>query len=311
MRVRPRLWILSASALATLAIVTAYISRHREPRYNGYTLENLLYNATHRYVMRRDRPGYNDGGPIPDPAAEDAVRQVGTNALPQLILMISYEPHPFRLKLLKFAQEARQTRIRPLIPESFATDRLAADADLAVKGFRLLGPIASPAIPELERLAGPSHSFDVINRTIDALGQIGQPALPALRRLSKNQPTRLPAFVGILQVGRRGVPITTELQEIINQGDMVAEMAVHALNRFPATNAVPILTNLLSHPASRVRKAAAENLPWFAADARCAIPALCEMVNDTNADVRAAGLDALRHLAPEMFVTNSSAGSRR
>jgi hypothetical protein len=305
MRVRPRLWILSASALATIGILTAYATRHREPRYNGHTLQNLLREATYRHVMRPATPGYNNAGWYADPAPQDAVRQIGTNALPQLIRMISYEPDPLRLKLLQFAKEARQTRIRRLIPASFATDQRAADADLAVKGFRLLGAIASPAVPELERLAGSPQCSDVANRAIDALGEIGQPALPALRRLSKNQRTRLRAFVGILQVGHRGIPITTEIQEIIDQGDMVAEMAIHALRRFPATNALPILTNLLTHPQSRIRKAAAENLPWFFPDARCAIPALYETVNDTNADVSTAGLDALRHLAPEMFVTNT------
>ena len=307
MRVRPRLWILSASARVALGLLTAYAIRQREPLYNGRTLESLLHDAKYRLVMRPPTLGYHNGGWYPDPAAEDALRQVGTNALPQLILMIGYEPSPLRLKLMKLAEQARQTRIRRLIPAPFETDVGAAKGDLAIAGFHVLGPIASPAIPELERLTASPHSSDVANRAMDALGEIGQPALPALRRLCKNQPTRLRAFVAILTIGRGGVPITTEIEEIITQGDTVAEMAVHALNRFPATNALPILTNLLTHPASRMRKAAAENLPWFNPAGRCAIPALCDTVNDTNADVRAAGLDALRYLAPEMFVTNAPA----
>lgn len=307
MRRLRRLWIPFTSVVVALSILTFYVSRDNERRYNGQTLRSLLYNAAHTREFRPEVAfATRHSGYFPSAAAEAAVRQVGTNALPELVLMLSYDPHPIRTKLLNAAARARMTQIGRLIPASVAVDRRAENAELALLGFRLLGPVASPAIPDLERLAGPKHSPAVIKRAIDALYGIGPAALPALTSLSTNLPARHDAAMAIMMIGATGVPITEELAAIAEPGDSTAGMAVSALRIFPATNAVPILTGLLSHPKSRVRKAAAGTLMDFSSRARSAIPALYATVNDVDVDVRQQGLRTLHYLAPEMFVTNST-----
>jgi hypothetical protein len=259
--------------LPLLLVSTAVMASDEEPTYGGVSVTTLLEKAAHRSIWREPTPGMRNSGWYPDPAAEDAVRKTGTNALPYLVEMIREEP------------EAR--------------------AQLAVNAFRLLGTTANPAIPALERVARLSSSAEVRSRAIWALHYTGTNAFPALARLATDTTTRMDAMTGIIDLGTQGVAVGSVLEDILKQGDLAAEMAVFGLRQFEPTNALPILTNVLQHPKVSMRKMAVEVIAHFDTFARPAVPALTQCLYDSDAEVRNGAADTLRRLAPEMFVTNT------
>ena len=251
----------------------------QEPRYGGVPLTTLLENAVARGVPRQPTMGRHDGGWMPDPVAEDAVRNTGTNALPYLVSMV---------------QDGSSDRSR-----------------LAMNAFRLLGPTATPAIAPLERIAQGPYRDEVVSGAVTCLGNIGNNSLPALSRLSTNDQTRLHAIASIIQLGMKGAPIQSVVAAIIEPGDLGAQTAVMGLRNLPATNAIPILTNVLTHPNPRMRETAAAAIGFGSVpEFRSAIPLLVACAQDPDAKVRRAATDALRRLAPEMFVTNAPASRR-
>jgi len=108
-----------------------------EPRYNEQPLSYWLEN-----VYQTD--GFHVNG-----ASRDAILHFGTKALPLLLNWIAqpepYEPHPFDY------------------------------ARLAVEGFKILGPVAQPAVPKLIKIIG--HNGDYAQQ---ALVGIGPDAVPLL-----------------------------------------------------------------------------------------------------------------------------------
>jgi hypothetical protein len=106
----------------------------REPQYKGRTLSEW----TQAYSVY--------GVPTPQAdAADEAIRSIGTNALPHLLRWIRYELPPWRRSLAKITP----TRLLPWVLQTTPNAR----ANLAVLAFKALGPAASSAVPELIRIA--------------------------------------------------------------------------------------------------------------------------------------------------------------
>jgi hypothetical protein len=243
-----------------------------EPTYGGVPLTTLLEKAASLTIPRPPTPGKRDGGPAPDPKAADAVRDLPTNALPYLVQML---------------QEDGKSR-------------------MAINAFRLLGPKANPAAPSLEQLAQTSDKVSAVSGSIQALRYIGPGALPALQHLSTNSLCRVGAVAAIMEIGKGGAEIQPIFGELVQPGDTAAEMAVMGLRHYPATNALPLLTNVLAHPQPGMRKTAAEVIRQFDVQARPAVPALIERLYDSDKEVRDTVVFVLSRVAPEMFVTNSA-----
>jgi HEAT repeat protein len=95
--------------------------------------------------------------------AADAVRHIGTNALPFLLRWLSDEPAPWRRK----TRRALEKLPHPFDRLGRLTDaRMGPKSDLrhrlAIYGFIVLGPDAAPAIPALNRLATITNSSVII-----------------------------------------------------------------------------------------------------------------------------------------------------
>src|SRR6266446_7972195 len=87
MRRRRLLIFLLAGAGAAVVVFLAW-PRQREPEYHGRTLSEWAFLVTGPYP-------YHDGAFPKKPAAEEAIRHIGTNALPWLLTWIQYD-HPER-----------------------------------------------------------------------------------------------------------------------------------------------------------------------------------------------------------------------
>jgi len=204
MRERGKYLVILAGLFAVVMVMTtAPVGRDREPIYNGHSLSEWLHAA---------RPGYINP-PAPPAEATAAVRHIGTNALPALLKWASYDPT--RL----------QSKLRPIVSGSDHP----VDAE---DGFRILGPVAGPAIPGLTRLAIKSSSDERVMRCARCLAYIGPEAVPALADI-----------VSSYHGKARYYPI--------------ALLASFGTNAQPAA---PVLVRCLSDPDAHVRAAATNAL---------------------------------------------------
>ena len=105
--------------------------------------------------------------------ATAAVLNVGTNALPLMLKWTAYEIPTWRKKVNRLLSRlpVRATRL--------FRDRSLIKADAARQGFKILGPMAAPAIPELIEIAGKPGAEWSGQRAVGALSDIGAERLEA------------------------------------------------------------------------------------------------------------------------------------
>ena len=133
---RRRLLLILLAPVASIALAFFIWPREPEPEYNGAPLSEWL----ERYRENK-------------PQAAEAIRHIGTNALPFLVRWIQYETPGWRnflnhlhTRLLSSAQNSRAL-------QWLLDDKADRRAELAVEAFWALGSKASPASDELLRLA--------------------------------------------------------------------------------------------------------------------------------------------------------------
>src|SRR5947207_12947583 len=85
LRKRRIIWVLAGSALAALAVTLA-LPTERQPEYGGRKLEEWLK------LYAESRSSFTDGQ-----EAAEAVRHIGTNALPWLLEWTDYEPSGWKM----------------------------------------------------------------------------------------------------------------------------------------------------------------------------------------------------------------------
>jgi hypothetical protein len=233
-------WVCGFVALCVSAVIAA----DAEPSHNGRPLSDWLADV-------RAGPGFSIVG-RPNPP-KDAVRAMGTNAIPTLLKWISYERSPS--DNFPPAPEVPHWRWHTLNPDELG--------DAADSGFGFLGPVALPAIPELVRLARTSSGPDRAERCAVALAAIGPEAIPNLLSLATNGPswTRYWAvsaleFFSHKPEGVQTMPILIKCLGDTNSGYSPAGPAqlvlLNLLDTAPAAT-LPALTNALESPSARTR----------------------------------------------------------
>lgn len=267
-----RNWIV-LSVLVAAAVLVGWMFLPREPSYQGKSL---------RYWLEE----YNRAGALDKTApAAEAIRAMGTNALPDLMRYIRHKDSPLQVGLAALCRK-HLFRIPLLEPSSF---HLHSPAILALKE---LGPQAAPAIPELLQLfeAG------------DFRGQmgllcLGPTAAPAFERACQNTNAAVREQAALMlakasQKDRQGWswgwnPSLMTGQRALDLGWMVAPEDLWAVKR------------QLAHPNAAVRRASAEMLrrytsaPYQSA-IKSARAALLDLLNDPEPTVREGAKETLR-----------------
>jgi hypothetical protein len=118
-----------ALSIAVLGGLAWFVLAAREPSYQGKSLGVWLDQYTH------------DGDKSARDAGEMAVREIGTNAIPTLLRFMRKTDSPWKLKLIALIQRQKAVKIHFIT----AYDRNYQ----AFKGFGILGPKASGAVPAL------------------------------------------------------------------------------------------------------------------------------------------------------------------
>ena len=243
---RKRVYIELAALLVILAGMSVWQGLHsqkHEPVYHGKPL---------RYWLRGYRAGNWSWNQSTALMADEAVRVIGTNAIPTLLEMISASDSALDIKLLKWSYTWRRwARRQPFLRIAPIPHLPSYDALEASQAFRALGPQASVAVPDLVRLLDQDLPAMNHGHIILILADIGPPAeraVPAvLRDLHASNPIR------------RG-------------------NALYALGRIGAAPEL-VVTNaavVLGDPDPYVRRQAARSLESFGAEARSSVPALVE-----------------------------------
>jgi hypothetical protein len=227
----------------------------REPEYEGYPLSYWLL-ARERLAERAS------------PQAQNAVREVGTNAIPVLLRWMRYEIPAWRQQLRysrlwghlgSFARESAR---------SLMTTRAERLADASAGAFKELGPEGRAAIPALIGLMDNTNAPHTALRAMLALGDLGTNGLAPL--VSAMQDRKYPLrFWAVSEVSSRGATpdeadlITPPLLECLTDtsNPYIPLMAAMALgrNRQCPSLVVPYLIGCLTNSSAglRLRRVAA------------------------------------------------------
>ncbi len=256
---RQALTVLFFVALATT--IGTLCAQSAEPRYQGRSLSKWL--STYR----------DAGADTPEEKrASEAVRAIGTNAIPQLLRMLTSRDYQMQM-----------------------------DAN---NGFTILGPIAAPAVPALSALLKGTNELSMFTAA-QSLGGIGAPALPALLEALTNRHFKVAteAYLAIGALGTNAKPaIPILLRDLQHPNHFYRERAADALGSLhiePET-VVPALTNLLTDQSLTARHHAIQSLGQFGPAARPAVPTILPFL--TNANLSYTATAALRQIAPEVLV---------
>jgi HEAT repeat protein len=270
----------SAALLAAAACLLVWESRRSDdPFYQGKRLSVWLADCNPKleYFARRD--GAPDREERSDTRraleAADALRAMGTNAVPYLLKLASSGPSVLWSKaesmqldqwvLIHLKSRGLYDWMRSRVEKPWSDHRCAEN------GFKTLGQRASPAVPQLIRLLK-SPDWDTKETAADALGAIGpaaQEAVPAL------------------------------IQCINDPNERVEDAAVEALFAIGMKPevAVPALARLLEADEGDFDRAM-HLLANFGPDAKAAVPAILPFLEVQDTELRARATNVLKQIDP-------------
>ncbi|MGO8928673.1 MAG: HEAT repeat domain-containing protein [Limisphaerales bacterium] len=264
-----RVYIALAVLLVMLAGVSAWLGLHaqnREPVYRGKPL---------RYWLRGYRAGNLSWNQSTAETANEAVKHMGTNAIPTLLEMFSASDSALDIKLLKWSYTWRRWAGKQHFFKISPSPHLRSyEALEALIAFRALGPEASGAVPGLIHLLNqnpPAWNQVWIEGLLGEFGPAAKQAVPALLRKSQDSSP----------YARRGA--LDALGKIGTEPDRV----------------VPVLINALHDPDSYVRGSALGALGKYGPNAKLAVPALVAFLNASNDSANTMlAADALKAIDP-------------
>ena len=164
-----RVQIALAIVLAIFAFCIGGRLLHRssqEPIYRGKTLSQWLEGCDKSHWVGTE---WRD--------STEAVRQIGTNAIPHLLGKLRQKDSTLKRKLWSLTQRQNFIRLR-ISPVS-----AAAQNHKAAVGFEALGPAAQSAVPALIEIFEESISADSQSEAANSLGWIGPAARQAIPSL--------------------------------------------------------------------------------------------------------------------------------
>jgi len=273
MRVRAQLLIL----LSFLAAVAA-TAGDKEPTYEGRSLSEWLHELDPHLMYEVHHP----------PPEIVAIRQIGTNALPLLLKWMAAKDPPEAPK--------------PHLAACFNMTR----SERAAMAISILEETASPAIPELTRLAMSLPNRDRYDLCIKALADIGPESLPSfIAILTEGTPGRRFSAIEWLPVfhTNAAVALPAVIKCLAGKDEELGWKAADELSRLeiPSNTVVHALTNALATARAPARARILRCLYWLNAPARDAVPAIRAGLSDPSSEVRTNAIYAAQRIAPELL----------
>jgi hypothetical protein len=212
-----------------------------DPIYGGKALSLWLQTYDPSSPFGRGSREWNE--------ADDAVRHIGTNAIPALLQMLREKDTDLKLRVEALAQKQRVIKIH-FIPAPVRN----VEASMA---FIVLGDAAKDAVPDLMKIYDENNSVESQSAIEDVFSWIGPAAKPAIPLL---------------------------LRAATNSNNQVRANALWALGGIHAEPqlCVPKLIQALGDSDESAQLSAAHALGMFGTDAQSAVPALMELTNIHN-----------------------------
>lgn len=172
-----RKWVLAAIAVVVVGVIVWCTFRQREPEYAGRKLSEwvLALDETSPTDVRED--------------ARDAIRFLGTNAVPYLARWITYEIPDWKWKPYR--------RVGPVLGGFISRGEKQRRSRLAWEALATDGLDASGAIGELVHVANDTNRLRRRLDAINVLGRLGKAGLPALVGVLTNEQARPSKFPSV------------------------------------------------------------------------------------------------------------------
>ena len=236
--------------------------------------------------------------------ADEAVRRIGTNALPTLLRMLRAKDSALKVKLMDLVKRQHYFRI-----EYTPADELNYRACSAFGVLRVKAQSAVPALIRIyEQNISPASQF-YVSRALIAIGpDATRTAIPAFLRGAANSNLLVRKFAvrALAQVHDEPSLVVPALAKSLSDTNVaIRASAAWGLGVFgrgfrqAVPLAVPVLIKALRDPDASVRGAAACSLEAFGAEAEGAVPALLELLKDKDEYARGTAAEALEQIDPE------------
>jgi hypothetical protein len=313
-----RKWLYLTVGLAALVALLFFLTREREPYYQG---KPLSYWVSQLGQVGSDRIHEEEG--------KEAVRQIGTNAIPHLLKWLVYEPPLSRPMAERVDSVIEHTPkwIRDRFPDLFKEWLDGEYAYLkpysSVAAFAVLGTNAEAAIPDLEQLLKDRTKMNTSTVAMYSLAAISTNALPEIAaRLVAASPilqiSALEAVYFFPSVRTNAQPIVPLIVQCLNSPFIhVRRSAAYTLGFIEEADlsrtaiVVPSLADCFRTTSDDTARAtAARALGKHGVQAASAVPVLLQAVHDPNKNVREAVTNALMSIAP-WALTNAPAASHQ
>ncbi|MDB6109074.1 MAG: repeat protein [Pedosphaera sp.] len=293
------IWVLVLTFLVAMAV--PYLAHWREPRYQGKRISQWLDRLNSTNMEEGETVRTEEG---------EALRKIGPAGLPWILRRLQSRDSRLKLKLEELAYKQSVVQFR----FNYAEDARRK----AVLAFRILGPEARGAVPELsEMLNDPELSSDA-GEALAGIGREGVPALiggltnldwrvraavlPPLSALGTNAEPALPVIIAALEdtipevrlgafrtLGSAGQNqpelVLPVLIEKFHSGDAaMRRYSLAALARFGTNHmaeVMPVLLEGLADQDGFVQSACIGFVAHYKSQAMAAVPKLSEiMVSD-------------------------------
>jgi hypothetical protein len=218
-----------------------------------------------------------------------AVAHVGARAVPVLLKRLRARDTALSIKLTDWARHQRFVKFN-LIPAETRRSR-------AVAAFRVLGPTAATAIPDLILMLEDSETTSYAALALAAMGVAAVPALtPVLT--NRNEWAVLGAIAALAHIGPKAKPavpsLIAALDHPVAQVRVEAELTLVLIAQTPEI--ARAIIGRLGDPSPEVRRFAATSLGRLKSQQAVARPALAKAAQDPDRSVRLSAQQALNEL---------------
>jgi len=255
-----RLWTVAFPLLAGAALALALRHREAEPVWHGRSLSSWVDDLARGSSKEVREP------------AEEAVRSIGSKALPRLVRMLRSRDTLWDRALLALNRKQKRVHFSVLPGRERRVQ--------AALAFEALGPIARPAIPELKEMLVHDRQPQFI---ADALAAVGPESVSVLlEALSEVAPANRSALYAAAAKwpSRQEEIIDALLRSTKSANEEGRRSAAEYLGRFPRNSgpSVTALVSALDDPEFEVRKQALSSLVEFGTNATPAIEPLQKLL---------------------------------
>lgn len=260
------------------------VTKSPEPSYQGRSLSSWLED-------------FSGEGPNTNSPAGIAVRSMGTNAIPFLLDILSYEESPTRKSFRKLAEKSP-------IPLTFLGKNYMREVE-AGYAMNVLGNQTESAFPELTNLFFKGRHSTVAAISLAGMGQKGVHfLLGAITNQNLDVMRFHYAAVNGLGLSHSDAKIIVPaLIQILNTNDnslmrYAAALSLGMLHAKPELS-IPALIKSFDDPDQMHRFSVVFALGEFGSEAKPAIPLLLQARKDTDADVRDFAGKILQKISPK------------